>query len=651
MKRSVEYLKLLSEKFPSARMAGAEIINLKAICGLPKGTEYFFSDLHGEYESFGHLLRSSSGIIRAKIEETFGNLMTEADQLSLANLIYYPERILSEKRHKGEMTDEWIKVTINRLTEICRVVSSKYTRSKVRKKMPSDYGYAIDELLHLDPNDFNKKQYYQEILNAIVEIGGGRDFVIALCKLIRNLTIDSLHIIGDIFDRGPRADLVMEELMNFHDVDIQWGNHDISWMGAACGNTACIANVLRIATGYNSFDVLEDGYGINLRPLSMFAAEVYGDDPCERFKPHILDENKFDSIDPLLAARMCKAITIIQLKLEGQLIKRHPEYGLDDRLLLEKIDYEKGTVEIDGKTYELQDKIFETVDPSDPYRLTDEEEQLIETLKASFRHSNLLQKHIGFLYSNGSIYKICNGNLLYHGCIPMDENGDFQKLKFGDREVYGKELMDYLNVRIRDAYFLNEADDPAKKADDTDLMWYLWGGPVSPLFGKDKIATFEHVFVDIKGADGNPGKETFNPYYEFSKDVRCVDRILANFGLPSKGSHIINGHVPVKVNRGETPVKAEGKLFVIDGGLSKAYHATTGIAGYTLIFNSHHLALAEHKPYEPGGENTPEIQVVERMQKRIRVGDTDIGEELTREIEDLKELLQAYHSGLIKEKR
>ena len=651
MKRSVEYLKLLSEKFPSARMAGAEIINLKAICGLPKGTEYFFSDLHGEYESFGHLLRSSSGIIRAKIGETFGNLMTEADQLALANLIYYPERILSEKRHKHEVTDEWIKVTINKLTEICRVVSSKYTRSKVRKKMPSDYGYAIDELLHLDQNDFNKKQYYQEILNAIVEIGGGEDFIIALCKLIRNLTIDSLHIIGDIFDRGPRADLVMEELMNFHDVDIQWGNHDISWMGAACGNTACIANVLRIATGYNSFDVLEDGYGINLRPLSMFAAEVYGDDPCERFKPHILDENKFDSIDPLLAARMCKAITIIQLKLEGQLIKRHPEYGLENRLLLEKIDYDKGTVEIDGEVYELQDKRFETVDPADPYTLTDEEEQLVETLKASFRHSSLLQKHIGFLYSNGSIYKICNGNLLYHGCIPMDENGDFLKLKFGDREVYGKDLMDYLNNRIRDAYFLKEADDPVKKADDVDLMWYLWGGPVSPLFGKDKIATFEHVFVDVKGAEDNPGKETFNPYYEYSKDERCVDRILANFGLPAMGSHIINGHVPVRVKRGETPVKANGKLFVIDGGLSKAYHATTGIAGYTLIFNSHHLALAEHKPYEPGGENTPEIQVVERMQKRIRVGDTDIGEKLTNEIEDLKELLQAYHTGLIREKR
>ncbi len=651
-KRSLDYLKLLSEKFPNAKKAGAEIINLRAISALPKGTEYFFSDLHGEYESFGHLLRSSSGIIRAKIEETFGNLMTEEDQLSLADLIYYPERILSEKRHAGLLTDEWIKVTINRLAGICRVVSSKYTRSKVRKKVPSDYAYAIDELLHLDPDDPDKKLYYQGILNAITETGGGKDFIIDLCRLIGNLTIDSLHIIGDIFDRGPRADLVMEELMNFHDVDIEWGNHDISWMGAACGNTACIANVLRIATGYNSFDVLEDGYGINLRPLSMFAAETYADDPCDRFQPHILDENEFDSVDPSLAAKMCKAITIIQLKLEGQLIKRHPEYKLDDRLVLEKIDYEKGTVLIDGKEWELQDKRFETVDPEDPYRLTEAEEQLVETLRLSFRHSGLLRKHVDFLYSNGSIYKICNGNLLYHGCIPMDEKGEFLELKTKDGVFSGKALMDYLNERIRDAYFMDESEDPERKRDNVDLMWYLWGGPVSPLFGKDKIATFEHVFVDVKDMAGCPGKERYNPYYEFSNDERYVDKILENFGLSTdRRHHIINGHVPVRVNKGETPVKANGKLFVIDGGLSKAYHATTGIAGYTLIYNSHRLALAEHKPYEPGGGNTPRIQEVERMRERIRVRDTDIGRTITEEIDDLKQLLQAYHTGLIKERK
>ncbi len=651
-KRSVDYLKLLSEKFPNAKKAGAEIINLRAICALPKGTEYFFSDLHGEYESFKHLLRSSSGIIRAKIEETFGNLMTEKDQLALANLIYYPKEILSERKRLGRMTDEWIKVTINRLIEICRVVCSKYTRSKVRKKIPSDYGYAIDELLHLDPNDFDKKLYYQEIINAITETGGGEEFIIDLCRLIRNLTIDSLHIIGDIFDRGPRADLVMEELMSFHDVDIEWGNHDISWMGAACGNTACIANVLRIATGYNSFDVLEDGYGINLRPLSMFAAEMYADDPCERFYPHILDENEFDSVDPSLAAKMCKAITIIQLKLEGQLIKRHPEYGLDDRLVLEKIDYEKGVIEIDGKEWELQDKLFPTVCREDPYCLFPSEEELIETLKISFMHSALLRKHIDFLYSNGSIYKICNGNLLYHGCIPMDEKGEFMQLKTKDGTYAGRELMDYLNERIRDAFFLDESEEPERKRDDVDLMWYLWGGPVSPLFGKDKIATFEHIFLDVKGREENPGREIYNPYYEFSRDEKYVDKILENFGLSTdRRHHIINGHVPVRVNKGETPVKANGKLFIIDGGISKAYHATTGIAGYTLIFNSHRLALAEHKPYVPGGENTPRIQEVERMQERIRVRDTDIGSVLTEQIDDLKQLLQAYHSGLIKEHR
>ncbi len=651
-KRSMDYLKLLSEKFPTARKAGAEILNLSAICALPKGTEYFFSDIHGEYESFGHLLRSSSGIIRAKIEETFGNLMTEEDQLSLANLIYYPKRVLSENRHSGKMTDEWIKVTINRLTEICRVVSSKYTRSKVRKKVPSDYAYAIDELLHLDPNDFDKKQYYQEILNAIVGTKGGEEFIIALCQLIRNLTIDSLHIIGDIFDRGPRADLVMEELMNFHDVDIEWGNHDISWMGAVCGNTALIANVLRIATSYNSFDVLEDGYGINLRPLSMFAAEVYKDDPCKEFFPHILDQNEFDSVDPALAAKMCKAISIIQLKLEGQLIKRHPEYGLSDRLMLEKIDYEKGSVEIEGREYKLKDKRFETVDPKDPYSLHPGEEQLMETLKASFRHSSLLRKHIGFLYSNGSIYKICNGNLLYHGCIPMNDKGEFLSLKTKDGVFAGRGLMDYLNGKIRDAYFLDETEDPERKADAVDLMWYLWGGPVSPLFGKDKITTFERAFVDPGSNEGDPRKESYNPYYGFSKDERYVDMILEDFGL-SGGSahHIINGHVPVQVSRGETPVHANGKLYIIDGGISKAYHAKTGIAGYTLIFNSHRLALAEHMPYTPGEENTPKIREVERMRERIRVKDTDIGEKLTEEIEDLRQLLQAYHTGLLKEKR
>lgn len=644
--RDMDYLKLLSDKFPNSRKAGAEVINLKAICALPKGTEYFFSDLHGEYESFSHLLRSSSGIIRAKIEETFGDMMEESEQLKLATLIYYPKRVLSERRRNNLLSDEWIKVTINQLIAICKVVSSKYTRSKVRKKLPACYAYAIDELLHLDTHDENKKLYYKAILDEIGDIEAGEEFISALCDLIQNLTIDSLHIIGDIFDRGPRADMIMEELMNFHDVDIQWGNHDVSWMGAAAGNTACIANVLRIATSYNSFDVLEDGYGINLRPLSMYAAEVYGDDECEFFKPHLLDENKYDSVNPSLAAKMCKAITIIQLKLEGQLILRHPEYELDDRLLLDKIDYKEGRVRIGDREYQIRDRNFPTIDPENPYELSERERELIETLRLSFMHSGLLQEHIRFLYANGSLYKICNHNLLYHGCIPMDEKGEFLKIETAEGTFQAKSYMDYLNRKIRDAYFLDEGDEPDKKQEALDLMWYLWCGPKSPLFGKDKMALFEHVFI------GNPvlNVEKLNPYYSFSKEEDTVDKILRAFALEPEGAHIINGHVPVKVKKGESPVKAGGKLYIIDGGLSKAYQKQTGIAGYTLIFNSHHLALAAHKPFTPGDNHTPKIQIVERMQERILVKDTDIGESLQQQIGDLKELINAYDAGLLTER-
>ena len=649
--KNIEYLRLLSKEFPNSRKAAAEIINLRAICALPKGTEYFFSDIHGEYEAFSHLLRSSSGIIRAKIEETFGNQMTEAEQLQLANLIYYPREVIDEIRHDETYTQkdlqEHQKITINRLISICRVVSSKYTRSKVRKKMPADYAYAIDELLHLDMNDFNKKLYSSEIINGIIEIDFADEFIIALCELIQNLTIDSLHIIGDIFDRGARPDLVMEELMNFHDVDIQWGNHDIDWMGAACGNTACIANVLRIGTSYNTFDALEDGYGINLRPLSMFAAEVYGDDPCECFKTHILDENKYDAVNPELAAKMCKAISIIQLKLEGQLIKKHPEYGLESRLLLDKIDYDKGEVTIGEKTYKLNDANFPTIDRRDPYKLTEAEETLIRTLRFSFMHSQLLIKHVQFLYSHGGMYRIVNENLLYHGCIPMDESGNFVPMTTSDGSFMGKELMDYINKKAHDAFFLDGRDDPKKKQDAVDLMWYLWCGPYSPLFGKDKITTFERMFLK---QEKELTKENFNPYYKFSGMEPYADKILKEFGLDPEWAHIINGHVPVKTAKGESPVKAGGKLYIIDGGISKAYHEQTGIAGYTLIFNSHHLALAQHKPFVKGKENTPTIQITEKTKKRILVQDTDIGKGLQKQIDDLKDLLKAFESGLIREK-
>lgn len=644
--RDLDYLKLLSRQFPTAEAAGAEIINLRAICGLPKGTEYFFSDLHGESEAFIYLMRSSSGIVRDKIDETFGNLLPERDQLALANLIYYPREILSDPEHKKLDTPEWQKITMNRLISICRVVSSKYTRSKVRKKMPKDYAYAIDELLHLDRNDVNKRVYHNEILNAIIDIDMGDNFIIALCELIQNLTIDSLHIIGDVFDRGPHADRIMEELMNFHDVDIEWGNHDAEWMGAACGNPACIASVLRIATSYNSFDVLEDGYGINLRPLSMYAEEVYGNDPCECFKPHIFDHNVSDSVNPELAAKMCKAISIIQLKEEGKLIHRHPEYMLEKRCLLDQIDYEQGTVVIDGKTYELRDKNFPSIDPKHPYELTEREQSLMNTLIYSFTHSQLLQKHIRFFFTHGSMYKVVNNNLLFHGCIPMREDGSFLELKTSSGMVSGKKLMDYFNEKAIEAYFLKDEVDPEGKLYATDVFWYMWCGPMSPLFGKDKITTFEHSFIE----DPETHKETFNPYYSLSKEEMYADKIMEEFHVDPESGHIINGHVPVKTIKGEKPVRANGKVFVIDGGISKAYHSRTGIAGYTLIYNSRHLALAEHKDFHKGEENTPEIQIVEQMKHRVLVGETDTGKELKQQISDLLELLQAYRNGDIREK-
>ena len=642
--RDLAYLTLLSREYPTVKAASSEIINLKAIQGLPKGTEYFFSDLHGEYEAFVHLLKSASGIIREKISETFGHIIPEEEQVQLANLIYYPERVINKMTLAGKNTDDWEKVIIYRLVQICKMVSSKYTRSKVRKKMPPEFAYIIDELLHVDYNDDNKRIYYSEIIHTIIDIRVADKFIIALCELIQNLTIDVLHIIGDIFDRGPRADIIMNELMHFHDVDIQWGNHDISWMGAATGNRACICNVLRIAISYNSFDVLEDGYGINLRPLSMFAAKVYANDPCERFIPHILDENIYDAVDPGLAAKMHKAIALIQFKVEGQIIKRHPEYQMDDRILLEHIDYEHGTVTVEGREYPMTDMLLPTVNPENPLELTEEEEDLLHTLELSFRHSDLLHKHIKFLYSHGGLYKCYNNNLLYHGCIPMTKEGDFDTLEWGGKLYGGRELMDYLDRQIQNAYFLPE--DSPQKVEARDFMWYLWGGSKSPLYGKEKMTTFEHYFID----DPELWKENMNPYYKLSQKEDVCNRILEEFGLPREGAHIINGHVPVKIKDGEKPVKANGKLFIIDGGLSKAYQSKTGIAGYTLIFNSNHLALAEHKPFNPDTESTPKVYIVEAMKKRVMVADTDNGKALAGRIDDLKELVAAYREGILKEK-
>lgn len=635
----LHYLKLLAKDFPNEQVCGAEIINLRAILALPKGTEYFFSDLHGEYEAFHFLLRSASGEIRAKIDEIFGSLVSEEEQLFLANLICYPDEILRKRKKEGSFTREFQILTLNRLVSIAKELGLKYTRSKVRKKMPVNYAYAIDELLHTDVNDSNKKDYHKEILNAIVDIDQGEDFIIALCNLIQVLAIDQLHILGDIFDRGPHPDKIMDELMSFKDVDIEWGNHDIEWLGASLGNKALICSVVRIATSYNSFDVLEDGYGINLRPFSMFASEIYKDDPCTLFYPHILDQNVSDYVNPQLVAKMNKAITILMLKEEGKTILRHPEYHLEDRLLLNYIDYEKKTVTIGGKVYPLKSTLFPTIDPNDPYKETPEEENILASLVYSFTHSQKLHEHMAFLMQRGSMYRVYNGNLLYHGCIPMDKDGNFLSLDTDEGKVSGKKLMDYFDKKICGAYFTRDTKD-------IDLLWYLWVGPLSPLFGKAKMATFESCFLDDKDVK----KEIMNPYYSLVEKEETIDKILEEFSLSPKTGHVINGHVPVKVKAGESPLKANGKYYVIDGGLSKAYHSKTGIAGYTLISSSHYIALAEHKGFVKGEENTPLIRITERAPVRIRVKDTDKGVELRSQIEDLTDLLHAYQSGLLPQK-
>lgn len=642
MKRDLDYLRLLAKSFPSANKTAAEVINLRAICALPKGTEYFFSDLHGESEAFIFLLRSASGVIRAKIAELFTELSND-EQLRLANLVYYPRESFQEKGNDRLKDMHLQKAVLHYLSVLCLKVASKYTRSKVRKKLPKEFAYAIEELLY--PGEEDTDLYHKEILEGIVDVGRGKEFIIALCELIQNLSIDCLHIIGDIYDRGARPDRIMEEFLSFHDVDIQWGNHDVDWMGASSGNPACIANVLRIATSYNNFDMLEDGYGINIRPLSMLAQEIYGEDPCTFFYPHLWDENVADSVEPALAAKMCKMISVIQWKEEGQLIRRHPEYGLSHRMLLHKIHPEKAEVEVEGIVYPMRDCSFPTMDWKDPYQLSEKEQELMDTLIYSFTHSKVLKRHMDFFFSHGGMYKVVNHNILFHGCIPMTEGGDFLSITTRDGEVAGKRLLDYCEQKCREAYFMNAELDPNGKRYATDFFWYLWCGPKSPLFGKDKMSSFEHCFI----ADPESHKERYNAYYRWVEKESYVDRIIEEFHEIPALSHIVNGHVPVKSKNGESPVKANGKVFVIDGGISKAYHSKTGIAGYTLIYDSKHLSLAEHRNFQKGEENTPCISVVERMKNRIRIGETDKGIELKEQMEDLLALLEAYQNGEIKE--
>ena len=647
----LRYLRLLSKQYPTIASACTEIINLQAILNLPKGTEHFLSDIHGEYESFNHVLRNGSGNIKRKIREVYGDIMSEKEIKSLATLIYYPEQKLEIIHKEEENIDDWFRITIYRLVVISRKAAFKYTRMKVRKALPKEFAYIIEELMHKGPEE-DKEEYYSEIINTIIRIGRADEFIIAMAKLIQRLVIDRLHIVGDIFDRGPGADIVMDTIMNYHTVDIQWGNHDALWMGAASGSEACIATVIRICARYANLDTIEDGYGINMLPLATFALDYYGDDECIQFKPKIESDIVYSDKDLRLISKMHKAISIIQFKLEGEIIKRRPHFRMEDRLLLDKINYEEGTINLNGKTYQLNDKNFPTIDPKDPYTLSTEEKELIEKLKSSFLNSEKLQKHIRFLLTNGSMYLKFNSNLLYHGCIPVNEDGTFKKVQIGSsgKSYSGKAFFDRLEILVREGYF--HKNNPEAKQYGMDITWYLWTGADSPLFGKDKMTTFERYFID----DKETHKEKKSHYFKLEDNEDMCRRIFVEFGLNPECSHIINGHVPVKSKSGESPIKANGKLIVIDGGFSRAYQSTTGIAGYTLIYNSYGLLLVSHDPFESTQKAIEEendihstIMVLEKEVERKRVKDTDAGEVMKTQIKDLEMLLDAYRLGFIKE--
>ncbi len=651
-KNELRYLKLLSNQYPTIADACVEIINLQAIINLPKSTEHFLSDIHGEYEPFIHVLKNASGVIKRKIKDIYGNSLRQEEIKSLATLIYYPEQKLEIIIKNEKNIEDWYKVTIHRLIEICRFVSSKYTRSKVRKTLPKDFEYIIEELLNEQPNRANKEEYYNEIIKTIIKIGRSNEFITAISKVIQNLVVDRLHIVGDIFDRGPGADIIMETLTNYHSVDIQWGNHDIVWMGAAAGSKACIATVLRTCTRYGNLRTIEDGYGINLLPLATFAIEFYSDDDCLEFKPKIENEKDYSDKEMNLIAKMHKAIAILQFKLEGEIIKRRPNFSMEDRLLLDKINYEEGTINLNGTIYKLKDNKFSTINPKNPYELIPEEVELIEKLKISFLNSEKLQKHVSFLFAKGSLYLKYNSNLLYHGCIPLNDDGSFKKVNIGasGKQYSGKAYLDRLDILVREGYYYK--NNPDAKLYGMDIIWYLWNGFDSPLFGKDKMATFERYFIEEKSTH----YEKRNHYFDLEDDEKACDMIFKEFGLDQEVSHIINGHVPVKIKKGESPIKANGKLLVIDGGFSKAYHTQTGIAGYTLIYNSYGLSLVSHEPFESTQKAIEEEKdilstrvILETEVERKRVGDTDIGKELKRQIKDLEMLLDAYRKGIIKE--
>lgn len=640
-------LKTLSHQYKNIAAASAEIINLQSILNLPKGTEHFLTDIHGEYEQFNHVLKNGSGSIRRKIDEEFGNTISNRDKKSLATLIYYPESKLQIVEKEEEYLEDWYKISLHRLVQITKRVSSKYTRSKVRKALPKDFAYVIEELITEKEEIQDKEAYYNEIIHTIIRIGRAPQFIIALSHLIQRLVIDHLHIVGDIYDRGPGPHIIMDTLCNYHSVDVQWGNHDIVWMGAASGSLVCIANVLRLSASYGNLSTLEDGYGINLLPLATFALETYADTDCDAFK--IKFNTDYNTKDLSLDIKMHKAMAMIQFKLEGQLIMRHPEFGMESRMLLHQIDYEKKTVTVDGKEYAMKDTDFPTVDREHPYDLTEEERKVMLRLQQAFMRCEKLQRHVRFLYSKGGMYKIYNGNLLYHGCVPLNPDGSLMKVDICGKKYSGKSLYDILEYHAKRGYY---AKDAGERSLGQDMIWYIWSGPGSPVFGKAKMSTFERYFI----ADSEAHEEEKNSYYSLLEKEEVIESILKEFGLDSKDAHIVNGHVPVEQIHGESPIKCGGKLLVIDGGFSKAYQKKTGIAGYTLVCNSRGMRLVAHEPFESTEaaiKNESDIFsdsiVVETFPVRKRVYDTDTGREIQENIFYLEELLDAYKDGTIME--
>ncbi|MDN0061468.1 fructose-1,6-bisphosphatase [Mediterraneibacter glycyrrhizinilyticus] len=642
------YLERLSDLYPTIAAASTEIINLQSILNLPKGTEHFLTDVHGEYEAFSHVLKNGSGSVRRKIDDVFGNTMSIRDKRSLATLIYYPKQRMDMIKKTETNMDDWYRVHLYLLIEVSKRAASKYTRSKVRKALPKDFAYVIEELITEKAEVSDKESYYNEIISTIIRIGRAEDFIVAISELIQRLVVDHLHIVGDIYDRGPGPHIIMDKLMTYHSLDIQWGNHDVLWMGAAAGQRGCITNAIRICARYGNLDILEEGYGINLLPLATFALKVYKDDPCTCFKLKVPDRP--DSEEMQMNLRIHKAISILQFKVEGQIISRQKSFHLEDRALLDKIDYEKGTIVLGGKEYQLLDTNFPTVDPKDPYALTEEEEEIMERLEKAFINCEKLQRHMRFLLAKGGLYKVYNDNLLYHGCVPLDEDGSLKETEVYGKKYRGKALYDMLDAYVRKGFF---ALDKKEREDGKDIMWYIWLHPDSPLFGKNKMATFERYFI----AEKETHIEKKNPYYSYIENEKVIDNIMKEFGLDPAYGHIVNGHVPVKRKDGENPIKCGGKVMVIDGGFSKAYQKETGIAGYTLIFNSYGLLLVAHEPFESTeaaieNENDihSELTVVQRVHDRILVGDTDNGRELKEQIRDLEQLLSAYRNGEIIEK-